>query len=354
MQEIIVNIHNHTVLSDGSGNYYDIGQAALDAGIDVVITTDHNIYVSGKDAYYYRNLNRVLLLVGEEIHNPQNRFENHLLVLNEEKEMSQLCDDTQRLIDSSNRSGAITIIAHPYDIPLPLPGSHSFPWNKWEIHDFSGIELFNYLSELKKRSTNIFKIFYNILQPDIFALGADENALQKWDELLCRGVHLNGYAGSDAHCFRRKIGPIDISLFPYKTHFLSLNNHVYIPEKLSGNVEKDKNMIYDALRIGRSYIGYDMIYPTRGFIFMANGKKQTAWPGEKILLKESVTLQIKLPRKTICRLICNGKVVRQWENIETTPFTVTEPGYYRIEVYLPYKHHLRGWIYSNPIYVMNG
>ena len=45
MEEITVNLHNHSNMSDGSGTFYEIAQAGLDAGIDVIVTTDHNIYI---------------------------------------------------------------------------------------------------------------------------------------------------------------------------------------------------------------------------------------------------------------------------------------------------------------------
>ena len=81
MHEISVNLHMHTVYSDGHATHTDIARAALRAGIDVVIVTDHNVYVDGPEDYYHDGDRRVLLLVGEEIHDqarlPQ---KSHLLV----------------------------------------------------------------------------------------------------------------------------------------------------------------------------------------------------------------------------------------------------------------------------------
>ena len=52
MQEIIVNLHMHTRYSDGSGTHRDIAQAAMQAGVDAVIVTDHNVLVQGVEGYY--------------------------------------------------------------------------------------------------------------------------------------------------------------------------------------------------------------------------------------------------------------------------------------------------------------
>src|SRR5688572_16609016 len=52
MHEIVVNLHMHTRYSDGSGTHKDIAQAAIQAGLDAVIVTDHNVLVQGLEGYY--------------------------------------------------------------------------------------------------------------------------------------------------------------------------------------------------------------------------------------------------------------------------------------------------------------
>ena len=64
MHEIVVNLHMHTRYSDGSGSHKDIAQAAIKAGLDAVIVTDHNVLVQGLEGYYRVGRSRVLLLIG--------------------------------------------------------------------------------------------------------------------------------------------------------------------------------------------------------------------------------------------------------------------------------------------------
>ena len=64
MVEIVANLHAHTPYSDGHAYHHEIAQAAARAGIQVVVVTDHNVLVGGKEGY----VDGVLLLVGEEIH----------------------------------------------------------------------------------------------------------------------------------------------------------------------------------------------------------------------------------------------------------------------------------------------
>jgi len=62
----------HTHYSDGYASYSDIAKAAIQAGLDAVIITDHNIWVDGLERYYQQDNQRVLIIVGEEIHDDKN------------------------------------------------------------------------------------------------------------------------------------------------------------------------------------------------------------------------------------------------------------------------------------------
>ena len=89
----------HTRHSDGTGTHQDIANAAIDVGLDGVIVTDHNILVKDEEGYYSKGDKRVLLLVGEEIHD-KNRVpqKNHLLVFGVNKELADEAGDVKKLI----------------------------------------------------------------------------------------------------------------------------------------------------------------------------------------------------------------------------------------------------------------
>ncbi len=354
MEEITVNIHNHSTLSDGTGSYHEIAQAGLTAGIDCVVITDHNVYVQGKDAYYYRDGRKILLLIGEEIHNPGAQPGNHLLLLNPPKEMAGLADQTQAIIDAMNAERGITILAHPYENGIPILKMEAYSWHNWAIQDFTGIEIYNFMSEFKNNSRNLISLLQNYFRPKENQLGANESALKKWDELLCSGRKVHAFAGSDGHRFMKKIGFYQVVAFEYDFLFRSLNNHVFLSAALNGDAESDKVQIMTALRDGNFFIGLDALASTKGFRFTASTEDGIVWPGSQALLGKSATLQISCPQKCLCRLISNGKVLKQWDEIQSIPITVTAPGYYRVECYLPFRNKLRGWIYSNPIYLYRG
>lgn len=351
MQEIIVNLHNHSNISSGTANYYEMAQAGLNAGIDVLIVTEHNILIHEKDQYYHRDGKNVLLLAGEEIKDPARPYENHILVLDTDLELASFASDPQAVIDAVRRSGGISILAHPFAKDNRWLKKKGAPWITWPATNFTGIEIYNLLDEFYSQSRGIFSLLGNASQPELFPMGANEESILKWDELLLSGKMVNAYAGSDGRQAPEEIGFRTFPILPYEFGFRCLNNHVFVPQQLSGDVDTDKRMIYQALKAGRFFIGLDLIHPSAGFSFKADGENQTVWPGGRMRFENSVTLKIRNPKEAICRLIHNGKVVRHWEKLRSLPVVVTEPGYYRVETYLPYRNKLRCWIYSNPIYL---
>ena len=73
--------------------------------------------------------------------------------------------------------------------------------------------------------------------------------------------------------------------------------------------------------------------------------------GDDAKYNGGMTFQIRLPQKNLCRLLKDGKIIREWPDRQVCTHTTIESGVYRVEAFIPYKGKLRGWIFSNPIYV---
>jgi hypothetical protein len=73
--------------------------------------------------------------------------------------------------------------------------------------------------------------------------------------------------------------------------------------------------------------------------------------GEWLRIGHGVTLQIVTPTVGEMRLIRDGEVIFEDANGTHRTFIASEPGAYRVEVYLRYKGKRRGWIFSNPIFI---
>jgi hypothetical protein len=351
MHELIVNLHMHTRYSDGSGLHRDIGQAAMRAGVDVVIVTDHNILVSEAQAYYRKGKQRCLMLIGEEIHDQARQPQkNHLLVFNAERELATLAHDPQVLIDNVRRAGGLSFLAHPTDAACPTIGEDAIDWVDWDVQGYTGIELWNGLSEFKTHSPTILHAFLHVYFPQLIARGPDPALLKHWDSLL-QNRRVIAIGGSDAHALHVQKGPLKRTAFPYEWHFRTINTHIFTPNPLSGKLEEDAKMVYDALAAGHCYVAYDLPASTRGFRFSAKSREQTAQMGDEISAEGGLTMQVRLPENADSRLLKDGKIIRQWNDQQAISHITDQPGVYRVEVYRRYLGQQRGWIFSNPIYV---
>ncbi|NTV36943.1 MAG: hypothetical protein HGA53_08320, partial [Anaerolineaceae bacterium] len=280
----------HTRFSDGSGTHRKIGQAALQSGLDVVITTDHNVLVKGMDSIYQDGERRVLMIVSEEVHDQaRDPQKNHLLAIGAEKELSTFARDPQILIDQVKMNGGLSFIAHPNDHAMKAFGEGDISWVDWDVHGFTGIELWNGLSEMKDRAHNKLQAVFLALFPQFLAEGPLPETLAKWDELLISGQKVVAVGGSDAHALHMSLGPLHREIFPYEFHFQAINNHLLTPGPISGDMEADKAMVLAALAQGHSFIGYDLPASTRGFRFSAQGQDGTAGMGDEIALGSGVT-----------------------------------------------------------------
>lgn len=352
MHEITTNPHMHTRYSDGQATHEQIARAAMQVGLDAVIITDHNVWVSGPEGYYTEGDRHVLLLVGEEIHDQaRDPQKNHLLVFGAAREMAPLAYNPQRLLDTVRQVGGLAFLAHPVDPASPRIGEKDISWVDWNVMGYTGIELWNGLSEFRSRSkSKLHAIYYACNFPRIARCPFPE-AIHKWDELLAQGRKIVAIGGADAHAYPASLGPFRRILFPYQLHFRAINTHLLLPQPMSGDLLEDRYMVLDALRQGHAFIGYDLPASTRGFRFIAQGQEGVAQMGDEISCRQGVTLQIHLPQITECRLMKDGKILKEWWKRDNMTHITSEPGVYRVEAYIRFLGSRRGWIFSNPIYV---
>ncbi len=352
LNEIILNLHIHSVYSDGSQNHKEIADAALRAGLDALIITDHNVLVKGLQGYCGEKNRQVLLMVGEELHDQDRQPQkSHLLALGIDEELADCTAVPQKLIQKVKDAGGISFLAHPYDPALPAFGEDDISWEDWEINGFTGIELWNGFSELKIRIHNKFQAIFYAFFPQYVAQQPPEQTLEIWDRLLQKGQRVAVIGGSDAHASLHHMGPIHRIIFPYDFHFRCINSHLLLDRSLSGEATQDSQVILKALDKGHGFIGYDLPAPTRGFRFWAEVEEQNYIMGDEFEYDRPIDLKIHLPQKADCCLLRNGKPAALWKNSSDCKYSVQNLGVYRVEVYRPYLGRRRGWIFSNPIYI---
>jgi hypothetical protein len=346
--EYVGNPHVHTSYSDGVALHTDVARAAAEAGLDFLIVTDHNVWVDGVEGYH----DDLLLLVGEELHDVRCRPQaDHLLAFNAEAEVAPWASDVQRLIDEIGRKGGFCYLAHPFERSSPMdPELDAIPWKMWEVEGYTGIELWNYMSEFKGLLRNrLWAIFY-AFYPAIGIRGPYRATLNKWDQLLAQGKRVAVIGGADAHGETYTVGPLSKVVFPYEFLFRCVNTHVLTDGPMNGDLAHDKGLIYDALRSGRTWVGYDLPASTSGFRFRARSVASEVLVGQELVRTGATTFEVETPQAADIRLICDGKAVARGRG-RTLTYTTARPGIYRVEVYRRFRLERRGWIFSSPIYV---
>ena len=334
----------HTPFSDGEWYHAEIAAAAEAAGLDFIATTDHNVWVNGPEGYH----GSVLVLVGEEVHDNQRRPQvNHCLIYGADAELCLHAESPQRLIDAARERKALTFLAHPHDYALRFIGEDGLPWVDWDIEGYTGIELWNYMTEFKARIPNRLMAIGYAFMPRLAIRGPFRETLALWDSLLAGNRRVCAIGGADAHGSTYTLGFITRTVFPYEYLFRCVNTHILADRPLARQAGDDKQAICAALAAGRCWVGYDLLGNTRGFRFVARSMANSAGIGEDLKRAAAVNFEVETPLPGSIRLIRAGKGVVARANGRTLKYTSADAGAYRVEVY----RRGRGWIFSNPIYV---
>jgi len=252
------------------------------------------------------------------------------------------------------------------DRTLALPGDVSFvaypeEFQNWDTPGLDGVEVYNVFTNARQISPVL--AFFDVLwskrsYPDlIFALYVTrpDEALQKWDQALAR-TRLTGVAGNDAHA---NIGAslkdssghtlLGIQLDPYEVSFRLVRLHVLLEQ----NKAFDETSLLEALHAGHCFIGFDFLGDTSGFAFEAENAGARKIQGDEIQLKGETRLSVRSPVAGRILILKDGATFSD-DSGTSKDVTITEPGVYRTEIYLPQLGSLvakQPWIISNPIYV---
>ncbi len=343
------NIHMHTVHSDGAGQPEDLAAAARSAGLDFIIVTDHNILL---DQSWERWDGDVLVLFDIEVHDRELKPErNHCLTLGVHEDVSGFAANPQGLVDAVRARGGLTFFAHPVDKPGPLVREH-FPWTEWDLEGFTGVELWNFMSEFRPYATSKVQALLFSFVPQYFTTAPYPEMLERWDELLLRQPVV-AIGGSDAHAQVFRLGPIRRRFLSYDYCFRAVNTHILTPEPFDRYIDHDRDMVYEALAAGRAWVAYDMAGATNGFRFAATSVTGGATLGDTLEGGgQPVTFRVETPESADIRLIRAGQGVVAEATGTSLTYATHLPGAYRVEVWKSWWFKPRGWIFSNPIYVV--
>jgi len=345
MFEYVGAIHIHSIFSDGSGEIQDIVKFANEADLDFIILTDHNTLRALHEGFEHW-FDNTLLLVGCEINDKENK--NHYLAFGINKTPSTR-NPAKDYVSKVKEAGGIGFLAHPFEKRNSMKEHPPYPWTEWGSEEFTGIEIWNHMSEWMEGLTEQNKYNY-FVHPLKSIIGPSKETLEVWDKLNQKRKVV-GIGGVDAHAHKVNVmGFVEFEVFPYKVLFKSIRTHILVRDKLINSNETDsikqsKELIYDALSSGRCFVSNYYQGDARGFKFFAELKGNIFEMGDSIPFGNEIKLIVYLPEaKSLINLIYNGHIK---ESIETkkAEFIVTERGIYRIEVY----KENNAWIFSNHI-----
>ena len=341
MHEYVGAIHMHSVFSDGSGKVDEIAGFADEVGLDYILLTDHNTLRAlneGMEGWY----GNTLLLIGCEINDKENK--NHYLAFGIDEPFSTRLP-AQEYVKKVKEAGGIGFIAHPHEKRQSMKEHPPYPWLAWDAEGFTGIEIWNHMSEWMEGLTEENK-YNRFMHPLRSIEKPPEETVARWDELN-KDRMVVGIGGVDAHAHKLNLlGFFEVEVFPYKVLFKSVRTHILTDGSIEkDNLEHSKKVIYGALAEGRCFVSNYYHGDARGFRYFAESHGKVYQMGETVPLEDKVTLRVFLPNITgTIKLIRNGKMIDETENIDSE-FRIQKAGVYRIEVYIEEK----AWIFSNPI-----
>ena len=347
-------IHAHTNLGGHSTGSFDELIAAANAnGLDFVLMTEHYSESYDTSALTLNGVyGQTLFVGGNEIDTADS---DRFLMIPGSHEAATLRNvPTNAVLEKLHSENRLAFVTYPEKL------------KSWDAN-FDGIEIFSLHTNAKTINpfTGLFDVIWSFpAYPELtFAryFKRPDTNLQKFDEIAARRK-LSLFAGTDGHSnigfhfFGDDAGNklINFKIDDYETIFRLARAHIII--------EKDKPMtrenLIDALKYGRSFIGFDVLGDTTGFSFTASGPQSNWQMGDEVPLSLDLKLTASAPLSARFVFYKNGEVVAEssesGEIASTQQIGITESGTYRVEVYLdqlgsPFDK--MPWIISNPIYV---
>ncbi len=303
-------VHCHSYLShDSEGTIAEITAAAHAARIDFVVMTDHQSDVSARDGAR-GVIDGVLFVVGAEVRTPQGTLMAFPL-----RDRLRRWQSAGALVAEAGHQGAIALLCH---------AEHN---QAWDVSGLVGVEIVN-LHAGALAADRIETLLYGLLLPlrATFALICQRNAdvFSAWDRQLARRHPFTPVGGNDAHANVRIFGPLGGTIGTYREVFLTLSTHV-LAERL------DEPGLIEALRLGRTYVCFDLFGEGAGFDFHAEDGTTVSPPGATVPASATLRLVVRPPRPGRVRVLRDGVTLLAQDG-ETLAIDAPAPGVYRVEV----------------------
>ncbi len=245
------------------------------------------------------------------------------------------------------------MLAHTFEMGMPLEGCVGYTWKVLDVRDFTGICIWNFSSRWKERIAGVGSGLLFILFKSGFLKGPSIRTMEFWDRSCARG-RVVAVGGADAHHKRYGFGPFGIRPLTYDYLLGAITVHILSEAALPEQPDEARRLICRALREGSLFVANDKIGASKGFRFYFKadkgpwcrmGEEAVFSPGE-ISVDVPLEGEIRLFRDGVLSEACRGVSLRR---------KVDSPGVYRVEVHRRAGFFgMRPWIFSNPVYLRPG
>lgn len=269
----------------------------------------------------------------------------------------------------------------------------------WPTDKLDGLEIYNHHTDLKDENEFLFWLQTALVDParlqmlqqalrdypqEVLAAQQDYLApiIAKWDRDLATH-RATGVAANDCHhnqvftVTAVSADEIETKLFPDEKRRISVKQAPGVAELLRGKqpgelIAKldfdlyERSMRYvsthilarelsetntrQALKQSHAYVAHDWLCDATGFAFQAEAGGKQFVMGDELSWQKGLQLRVETPLPGRIKLFQNGQIVRE-VNAAALQYAVSEPGVYRVEVWLDVDGEQRPWIYANALRV---
>jgi len=343
--EVRVALHVHSRYSDGSGTVEAIAAAAAGL-VDVVWLTDHD-GLWARESPGEGRYGPVLLLVGTEMTPPT----DHLLVLGTDF-VPDRAGPWEAAVQAVRNAGGVAFVAHPEDPGNPRLGLPSYRWTRREVRGFTGIEVWNHLSQWARAVRGLKSGLWALGHPLAGAQAPDAASLGLWDALSAEARTV-GVLGLDAHAVRIPHRRFGMPVFPYRRLFGWLSNHLWLEEPLAGlPLDRAREALLMAFREGRVALVNETVGRELGFRLRGRAGTSQVGMGAEIGWAADAELLVQSPVPALATVMAEGRVLGRHRVPAGEPVAVSvpHPAAARVELWRERGGRLVPWLFSNPIY----
>lgn len=353
----VTNVHSN--LSTGSNSPDSIINSAKMAGLDFLTFTDLNLFetIVGLEGY---NGNLLVMRAGEY------NYLDSRIHLYDQKRVEFLDHQDAQIKLTDYLSQKAEDLKDVFFV-MTNNASGGYRWNNELPSGIGGIEILNPKAISQKtwlysKASIFWSLLFYPFNPRysflrIYREPTDELSL--WDQHLQKG-RMVGISGSDVTGRSVPVVGYKINFPSYHRIFELMSNHVVLKSELTGNYNKDKEKVFNALKVGQFYFSLDLLGDPRGFIaYIQEGEKNHLF-GSSLKYSKKQILHIALPSKPKyfyeIVIFKNGERVTSFNSWQID-WPIPSPGIYRIQVRvsplfpLPDGYKWITWIFTNPFYI---